>query len=468
MIAPDSAASRPTPSQAQLLGLLLDQMLERRGGVPYYKFRSAHFQRVPELELMETEGWLKRDNDLYLVQTTIFPLIDTEAARRLMADIERIYAALREQYLLTQQAPVKIASLAAATQLSSDAILDSLRLMLDTTLWQMGSSLTLPIEEASISPAESILQFGSYADLAARVRSWRPATNFFPGALAASETGKPSSTTETAPPRLLMPVIRAWPPARSCLQAFKFDEIKEIAGLAGFDVTAAAHLVQGEPVNSTKGQLLAVIDAQLRGMDTWETSRFLTALMEEMLRRSPAAEEKLAEYLNRLGWTFIDGKLLPVALFDGDALDDMPADAQPDLLKAAQRLRDGDLCGAISAAAGAVDAAVARVYEQEQLGDPTRASFQEGCKHALGARGVLVDLEGKLTGLGWEVKDAFQFTKNLESALIKGAFVMQTLRSHMGDVHGSKPILRALVFDSLRWAELLVGALVVKPSHESS
>lgn len=42
----------------------------------------------------------------------------------------------------------------------------------------------------------------------------------------------------------------------------------------------------------------------------------------------------------------------------------------------------------------------------------------------------------------------------------EGAYVMQTLRSHMGDVHGTKSILRSLVFDCLRWAELLVGSLV--------
>ena len=62
--------------------------------------------------------------------------------------------------------------------------------------------------------------------------------------------------------------------------------------------------------------------------------------------------------------------------------------------------------------------------------------------------------------MGWEKAEIVPFHKNLEGALNQGAYVMQTLRSHMGDVHGSKPILRSLVFDCLRWAELLVGALV--------
>lgn len=61
--------------------------------------------------------------------------------------------------------------------------------------------------------------------------------------------------------------MSAWPPVRSCLQDFKFDAIKDIAGLAGFDVTAAADLVQGSGTMVSKGQLLAAIDSQLRAMD---------------------------------------------------------------------------------------------------------------------------------------------------------------------------------------------------------
>jgi hypothetical protein len=33
------------------------------------------------------------------------------------------------------------------------------------------------------------------------------------------------------------------------------------------------------------------------------------------------------------------------------------------------------------------------------------------------------------------------------------------LRSNMGDVHGTKPVLKALVFDCLKWAELMLRAL---------
>lgn len=75
----------------------------------------------------------------------------------------------------------------------------------------------------------------------------------------------------------------------------------------------------------------------------------------------------------------------------------------------------------------------------------------------------MIELDRQLTALGWTQTEVSPFRKNLEGALNQGAYVMQTLRSHMGDVHGTKPILRSLVFDCLRWAELIVGSLVERP-----
>lgn len=151
--------------------------------------------------------------------------------------------------------------------------------------------------------------------------------------------------------------------------------------------------------------------------------------------------------------------LVPLEILDAAALEWTPQECRKDLLKAAQRLRDGDMTGAISAACGAVASATSNVYAQFGLGDPTQASFQERCRRAAQARGVLPALQQQLAELGWVPEDIRPSQKNLEGALNQGAYVLQTLRSHMGDVHGSKPILASLVFDCLRWAELLVASL---------
>ncbi len=277
----------------------------------------------------------------------------------------------------------------------------------------------------------------------------------------------PESTLAPKSGRSPSDVLPAWPAVRACLQELSFYDIKEVTGLGGLDVTALAHLDQKQQGGASKGQLMTAVDSQYGSMSASVRGRFLTIIIEELLRRRPQSQDKLSEYLDRLGWSFVDQTLIPIQVLSPQTLDDTPEECRKDLLKAAQRLRDGDLTGAISAACGAVDSATALVYAQMKLGDPTDASFQEACKKAAQAKGVLTTLDQQLRELGWQQSEIIPFRKNLEGALNQGAYVMQTLRSQMGDVHGSKPILRPLVFDCLRWAELIVGSLVARDEHES-
>lgn len=75
---------------------------------------------------------------------------------------------------------------------------------------------------------------------------------------------------------------------------------------------------------------------------------------------------------------------------------------------------------------------------------------------SLGALKVLDAIEVDWVALGWEQVKAHQLIENLRGSLNQAAYVMQELRSRMGDVHGTKPTLRPLVFDSLRWATVIV------------
>jgi hypothetical protein len=257
---------------------------------------------------------------------------------------------------------------------------------------------------------------------------------------------------------------QSWPPVRACLLELTFSQIKEIVGLAGVDLSAVAHLDQKPPKSATKGQLMTALDGIVGGMEEGAKGRFVALAIEESLRRRPALKERIDELLSRLQWSYSEGTLTPLQIFDPADLTETPTDSHQDLRKAAARFRDGDLTGAISAACGAVDSAIAAIYADEGLGDPTQASFQERCKKASNARGVMPELEAQLRSLGWSEKDIQPFRKNFEGSLNQGAYVMQTLRSKMGDVHGSKPILRPLVFDCLKWAELFVASLVARPS----
>jgi hypothetical protein len=476
-------------SEQGLLNLLLQEVQVRGGGVPAAKFRADHWDDIEALEKLEEGKWLRRENEQYLVQSTVLPLLDSTVARELLSSTERIYAVMRAEYREQQQAPVLVSTIAAKTGLSHDVAAATMTLMLDASLWCSGRSAVLHQTESQVNLSESVLKYKTFSDLLAEVRSWNkpsPLTSAFsyepstgstqheptldaapdlPAGLARAVlavtdeiegveytlnsyfddpeprsvidsilTGKLNSLRvyctriglrmlakelgdllplngnaveamelvesfiipevrrlvvvkpeATAAAQVREPVsgddlLKAWPAVRACLQRLHFYDVKEVAGLAGFDVTAVAHLVQKTQAGASKGELMSAVDQQVADMSLPERRRFLTTLIEEVLRRRPQDEEQLAEYLSRLGWSFVNDTLVPLELFDTGTLVDTPEEAHHDLLKAAQRLRDGDLGGAISAACGAVDTATSRVYEEQGSATQPMRPSKSGAK----------------------------------------------------------------------------------------
>ena len=253
---------------------------------------------------------------------------------------------------------------------------------------------------------------------------------------------------------------QAWGALRAVLpDAFTFYEIKEIAGLAGIDVTNLAHLVQRAGGGASKGQLMTALDREISQLDHTSKSRILTHFAEAIVERRPGKKVYLDDYLQKLGWQFVDGRLIPLELFDVFELTEFPGASRNDLVKAAARLRDGDLDGALASACAAVDSVTGAIYAEYELESQAQDSFQTRCTNALKSKGVMTALTGDLKALGWEPTDADRLAQNVRGALNQGAYVMQTLRSKMSDVHGSKAVLRPLVFDSLKWAALIIRIL---------
>ena len=255
-------------------------------------------------------------------------------------------------------------------------------------------------------------------------------------------------------------VNQAWAAVRGVLQSdFTFYEIKDVIGLAGLDITEFAHLVQKPDGGALKGHLMTAIDQSFGQLSANEMKEILSHLVQEVLLRRPQCKERLEGYLSRFGWGLADDRVVPLTIFDPKDLDEIAEAPRVDLIKAAERLRDGDLSGSVSAACAAVDTCTCAIYEEKQLGNFHNASFQERFKRALVAVGALESLDQNLSEIGWEQDRITPFRKNFQGALTQGAYVMQSLRSDMGDVHGTKPILKPLVLDCLRWAEVMIRTL---------
>lgn len=254
-----------------------------------------------------------------------------------------------------------------------------------------------------------------------------------------------------------------WGPIRSTLtEKFSFGDIKLLVGYGDLDMSQLAHLEQRPQNGTSKSQLLSAIDNQVGAMDDNRRSAFVSICCEEMMLRKPEVIEELYRVLSRVGWKFSGTTLIPIEIFDIAELADIPEAAHADIQKAASRLRDGDLSGALSASCGALDAMTSDIYSRYNLGDAGRASFQERIKKSIDALLVKDSLICELVDIGWTESDYKPLSANIEGSLNQAAFVMQKLRSDMGDVHGTKPVINALVYDSIKWSLLLLRILSVR------
>ena len=255
-------------------------------------------------------------------------------------------------------------------------------------------------------------------------------------------------------------VSRVWGSIRTLLQStFSFYDIKEVVGLAGINLSELSHLEQKQGGGASKGQLMTAIDKSFGHLSESDKRNFISYVTEELLKRNPAARDELESHLSRFGWGLAGNNVVPLVVVDPSELEEISAEPKHDLIKAAQRLRDGDLSGSVSAACGAVDTCTARIYVEFNLGNVGEASFQERCKRSLEVTRAIAGLEDQLAEIGWQQDRIKPLKGNFQGALNQGAYVMQSLRSNMGDVHGTKPILKALVLDCIKWAELMVRTL---------
>lgn len=194
---------------------------------------------------------------------------------------------------------------------------------------------------------------------------------------------------------------------------FSFAEIKKIVALSGLDRTVLKHLEQKQGFGgASKSQLINEIEKNLEVFSQEDKQHFLNIVTEEILKRRNDLENKLEEYLKRLGWQLYNNTVIPIEILDLSELQELDETSHKDLIKAAQRYRDGDLSGALASACSSVDSVTYKIYNQYSLGDPDKASFQEKCNKAIEKIGIFEDIN-TLLDIGWSEKDIKPLRENL-------------------------------------------------------
>jgi hypothetical protein len=249
-----------------------------------------------------------------------------------------------------------------------------------------------------------------------------------------------------------------WGPISSLLFEFSSDDVQKIVERAGLTPDWTLTKEQAYSHTTRKRAFRGRINNIYLKLDPPEKQQFIINAAKGILDVKPDHRDRINELLQNIGWIILEDRLVPIDVINPSDLVNLPQSTRDDLSKAAERLSN-DLSGAITNSCGAVESVCVEVYRKHNLGEVEKASFQEKVNRSLEAVNALEKLRNELVNLGWDADKAEILCKNLKGAISQAAFVMQGIRSGMGDVHGSKPALNTIAFDSIKWSMIITSLL---------
>ncbi len=158
-----------------ILGLLLNETPPSDAGVDSLAFRAKNFEQVQLIDRLESEGYIRKDQDRYFVSLTALNQLDNEVAGRILQNAERLFGELRHHYKATQRDAIQVDALAERAGIDSLAAREALSYMVEGTWWGGRSTSFFSHPDPHIQPSETILRFVTFADVIKQLRSWQAA-----------------------------------------------------------------------------------------------------------------------------------------------------------------------------------------------------------------------------------------------------------------------------------------------------
>ncbi|MFH1672757.1 MAG: hypothetical protein ABIF87_04960 [Pseudomonadota bacterium] len=421
-------------------------------GVDSIVYRAQHEHQLSLLDELEQKGYLRKDGaGRYLITLYGLSNIDSPYIRELLGHFEKIFSVMREHYKIMPREELKLSDLASLSELTLKEVSECVGYMIESSLWSSHST-NLQDPGAHIKPSESILRYQTFQDVVSEIRHREDEreAQLFRKARVSIFQGDIEDVVASA--------LKPEGPIFSLLFELDSDEIQRITERAGLVPDWSLTNTQAFSHRTRKRVYRQRITAEYSKLSAEQQQRFILNVARELTVLNRSYEERINETLRSIGWALVGDKIIQIdALHPSDVLN-LPQATIEDLAKAAERLPN-DPSGAISAACGAIDSVCEKIYKDRNLGDSGKASFQEKIKKSIAAVKALENLHTEILAIGWEKKEADIFCHNLNGAISHAAHVMQSLRSNMGDVHGSKPYLAILAFDSIKWAMIISSLL---------
>ena len=249
-----------------------------------------------------------------------------------------------------------------------------------------------------------------------------------------------------------------WGPVESLIFELNSDQVQDIISSSGIVVNW--HLTEKQSYShiTRNREFRQRINQAYLNLPIHEREQFILNVIRSLTKINNEFKNRLNDCLKNIGWLFVEDKLIKISILDPEDLEFISPFSKDDIAKASERIQT-DLSGSITSSCGAIDSACYEIYKKYKLGDIGSASFQEKIKKSLSAINYFDRLKSELKNIGWKEDDSKIFCMNLEGSINQISYVLQSLRSNMGDTHGSKPVINTLVFDTIKWAIIISSIL---------
>ena len=145
-----------------LLVLLLNETPRSDAGVDCLAFRVKSFNQIQLIDRLESEGYIRKDQDRYFVSVTALVQLDNEGADRILRNAERLFGELRQHYETTQREAIHVDALAQRAGVDPIGTREALSYMVEGTWWGGRSNSFFAVPDPYIKPSEAILHFDSF------------------------------------------------------------------------------------------------------------------------------------------------------------------------------------------------------------------------------------------------------------------------------------------------------------------
>lgn len=161
--------------EKELLGLLLNETPRSDAGVDCLAFRAKNYEQITLIDRLESEGYIRKDQDRYFVSLTALIQMSNEVADRILQNAERLFDELRHHYKAAQREAIQVDALAEQAGVDPLAARETLSYMVEGTWWGGRSTSFFSHPDPHIQPSETILRFERFGDVINQLRSWQAA-----------------------------------------------------------------------------------------------------------------------------------------------------------------------------------------------------------------------------------------------------------------------------------------------------